>query len=289
VSALGELARERHGATVFYDIPGVGGGDFRAYSTFTFPAPFAAFMVFAILFAAGTAISRGASRRRRLLATLLIPLFFVGITVSGTRAAIIVLLLGLLLLVWYRGLGLRVLALTPALVGAVYFGSLLTAGRALARWQSVLLSEGLIWRRIHAPVTIALETLREYPFGMGLGRSGVGVPYRIFLSYPTEFFRGSDGDIGRAAVEMGVFGLLLLIVILVALLPHAARATRALVGTQAEDVALGAGPLIIATGILLLIGSPLSSVPHATIWWFMLGALLKLAMLQDEPAEPGEP
>ncbi len=83
VSALGELARERHGATVFYDIPGIGGGDFRAYSTFTFPAPFAAFMVFAILFAAGIAISRGASGRRRLLATLLIPLFFIGITVSG--------------------------------------------------------------------------------------------------------------------------------------------------------------------------------------------------------------
>jgi hypothetical protein len=289
VSALGELARERHGATVFYDIPGIGGGDFRAYSTFTFPAPFAAFMGFAILFAAGIASSRGASARRRLLATLLIPLFFVGITVSGTRAAIIVLLLGLLLLAGYRGLGLRVLALTPVLVGAVYIGSLLTAGRALARWQSVLLSEGLIWRRIHAPVTIALEALREFPFGMGLGRSGVGVPYRIFLSYPSEFFRGSDGDIGRAAVEMGVFGLLLLVVILVALLPHVARATRALLGTPAEDVALGAGPLIIATGVLLLIGSPLSSVPHATIWWFMLGALLKLAMLQHEPAEPGEP
>ena len=57
---------------------------------------------------------------------------------------------------------------------------------------------------------------------------------------------------------------------------------RHLVGSQAEDVGLGCGALIISTGVLLLIGSPLSSVPHATIWWFLLGALLKLSMLRSE-------
>ncbi len=112
------------------------------------------------------------------------------------------------------------------------------------------------------------------------------MPFRIFASYPEGYFRGSDGDIGRAAVEMGLFGILLLAVIVVALLPHVARATRDLLGTESEDAALGAGPLILSTGILILIGSPLSSAPHATIWWFMLGALLKLAMLRHE-AEPG--
>jgi hypothetical protein len=87
---------------------------------------------------------------------------------------------------------------------------------------------------------------------------------------------------------MGVFGLLLLLLILVALLPYAARATKALVGTRAEDLALGAGALVLANGILILIGSPLSSAPHATIWWFLLGALLKLTVLEDGETGKGK-
>jgi hypothetical protein len=282
VLGISDLARDRHGATVFYVIPGLGLQDFRAFSTFTFPAPFAGFMVFGILLAGGIALSGFRSRRRRILATLLIPLYFAGVTVSGTRASFIVLLLGLLVLGYYRGLGLRMFALLPVLLLAVYGGALLTAGRVFARFQSILLQEGLLWRYVYSPVAIAVNTLGEFPFGMGLGRSGVGVPYTIFRSYPQGYFRGSDGDIGRAAVEMGVFGVILLVVIVVALLPHAARAMRHLVGSHAEDVALGSGALIISTGVLLLIGSPLSSVPHATIWWFLLGALLKLSMIRRD-------
>ena len=61
-----------------------------------------------------------------------------------------------------------------------------------------------------------------------------------------------------------------------------ARATRALVGTPSEDLALGLGALVLAFGVMVLIGSPLSAVPHATIWWFVLGALLKLTVLERE-------
>ena len=39
--------------------------------------------------------------------------------------------------------------------------------------------------------------------------------------------------------------------------------------------------LVLANGALLLIGSPLSATPHATIWWFLLGALLKLSTLEE--------
>ena len=278
-----ELSRIRHGASVFYRIAG-GDTDFRAYSTFTFPAPFAQMMVFGILLAAGVALGSGRPPRQRLLATLLIPLYFVGITVSGTRAAIIILSLGLLVIARYRGLSLRQLLLVPGLILALYGSSLLTAGRVFDRWRSVVLQEGLLWTYAYAPMTIAGRALAEAPFGQGLGRSGVGVPYFIVQSYPPDFITGSDGDAGRAAVEMGVFGLALLIVLLVGLLPYVAHAVRSLRGSPVEDAALGVGALVLATGVLLMIGSPLSSAPHATIWWFMAGALLKLVVLQRERA-----
>jgi len=282
------LASLRHGSSVFYNIAGTSERSFRAFSTFTFPAPFAGMMVFGTLLAAGVAVSDVWRTRARWLVAALIPLFFMGITVSGTRAAIVMLLLGLLVLGWYRGLGQRVIAMIPLLVTALYLGTLITSGRALARWQSVFLEEGLLWTYLWAPITIALRTLREFPFGMGLGRSGVGVPFTIFQSYPEGFFRGSDGDVGRAAVEMGVFGILLLLLIVGVILPNAARAVRYLRHTTSQDVVIGVGALVVSTGMLILIGSPLSSAPHGLIWWFLLGALFKLSILPEtEERYPG--
>ncbi|MFC1639808.1 hypothetical protein ACFL3B_03480 [Gemmatimonadota bacterium] len=273
------LAQLRHGSSVFYNIAGTSERSFRAFSTFTFPSPFAGMMVFGTLLAAGIAVSDSWRPRSRLLVAALIPLFFMGITVSGTRAAIIMLLLGLLVLSWYRGLGLRVFGIMPFLVAALYAGSLLTSGRTIARWQSVFLEEGLLWTYMWAPITIALRTLAEFPFGMGLGRSGVGVPFSIFQSYPDGFFRGSDGDVGRAAVEMGVFGIALLLLVVGVVIPYAARSIKQLRQTASQDVAIGIGALVVSTGMMILIGSPLSSAPHGLIWWFLLGALFKLSLM----------
>ena len=113
----------------------------------------------------------------------------------------------------------------------------------------------------------------------------MGVPYFVVASQPQGFVVGSDGDIGRAAVEMGIVGIALLLLIIFGLLPAAARAVRELRDVDADDIALGAGALIGATGIIILVGSPLSSSPHALVWWILLGALLKLAMLREQRAQ----
>ncbi len=277
-----ELARVRHGPTVFYRVAAGGGSEFRAYSTFTFPAPFASMMVFGSLLSAGIAVSKVRSAAARIVAAATLPLLILGITVSGTRAALVTLLLGLVILGRYKGFSLRQLLLAPVLLAALYAGTIFTAGRIVERWRTLLAQEGLLWTYVYAPITIAARALRDNPFGLGLGRSGVGVPYTILRSYPPGFTVGSDGDVGRAAVEMGVFGVALLVIVLAVLLPYTARATRRLAGTDAEDLALGIGALVLTNGVLVLIGSPLSSTPHATIWWFMLGCLLKLLSLADE-------
>lgn len=285
VALSGELARIRHGPTVFYTAA-AGRSEFRAFSTFTFPAPFAGMMVFGTLLAAAVAMSPGRPPWHRVAAAVMIPLFFLGMTVSGTRAAFLILLLGVLIIGRYRGLSVRQVLLVPVGLVALYAATALTAGKIVARWQSVLQDEGLLWRYVYAPVTIAGRALAAEPFGLGLGRSGVGVPYTIVRSYSSGYIVGSDGDIGRAAVEMGIFGVILLVLVLVVVLPYAARAVRFLVGTNGEDLGLGLGALVLANGSLILIGSPLSSTPHATIWWFLLGALLKLTMLEAEPTLP---
>ena len=278
VTAVGDLAVERHGASIYYTIGHSGQTGFRAYSTFTFPAPFAAMMGFGILLATGIALSKNRSFQIRLFTAALIPLFFMGITVSGTRAALINVMFGLLVVAWFRRITVAQLLLVPVGLVAFYFGSIVTAGRILARYQSILLQEGLLWTYLAAPVVTAGQYLSSDPFGIGLGRTGIGVPFPITSAMPTDYFVFTDGDIGRAAIELGIIGVVLLAFVVFGLIRYIPLAARTLMGTSSEDVSLGAAPLVIAAAVFLLIGSPFSSVPHGIIWWFFFGGLLKLAM-----------
>ncbi|HEY2824181.1 MAG TPA: hypothetical protein VGI83_01420 [Gemmatimonadales bacterium] len=288
VQQAGVLSMLRHGGTTAYYIESTGQTEFRAYSTFTFPAPFAGMMVFAMLLAAGSVVASKAHLIRRLFTAALVLLFFMGMTVSGTRAALLTLLGGLAIIAWYRGITFRQFLVLPVVLIGLQIGSVLTAGRILERYKSV--DESILWTYAWAPISIAARAIAANPFGEGLGRSGVGVPYFIMGAFPGGFFTGSDGDIGRAAVELGVTGLALLLLIIVGLLPTVGSAIRGLADSPAEDVSLGAGALVMSTGALLLIGSPLSTIPHGLIWWFLLGSVIKLHVLrydQDRQAAAG--
>ena len=279
---IGNLAQARHGSTTFYFIPGSGRTGFRAFSTFTFPAPFGMMMVFGILLAMGIVAARTQRKGARITAGLLVPVMFLAMTVSGTRAALLILIGGLGILAFLRRLSVVQIMVVPLLGLVFHLASVITSGGAFERFQTLLLEEGLFWRYVAAPITIAGRALMEHPFGLGLGRSGVGVPFQMYLAQPKGFFVGSDGDVGRAAVEMGIVGLVLLGVIIIGLLPYTRRAATELVGTESEDLALGIVPLLIATGLGVMIGSPFASAPHGIMWWVLLGAVIKLAMIAEE-------
>ncbi len=281
----GALAVERHGTSIYYVLGDQVGEEFRAFSTFTFPAPFAHMMVFGMLLAAGVATSASRPPGLRWLAAATLPVLFLGMTVSGTRAALVVLIVGLLVLAWYRRLAPHQMLLVPFGVLAVHVASVFTAGRMVERYGSVLLQEGLLWRYVSLPARTAWASLGEHPLGLGLGRTGVGVPFPISSRMPEDYFVFTDGDLGRAAVELGVVGVVLLALILVALLRYVPSALRALRASDADDIVLGAGALVLASAVLMLIGSPFSFVPHGVIWWFFFGALLRVAGDLTPPPE----
>jgi hypothetical protein len=83
---------------------------------------------------------------------------------------------------------------------------------------------------------------------------------------------------------LGIFGVALLGLLVVGLLPPATAAIRHLRWGPSSRHALGIGALVVSTGIVLLIGSPLTSVPHGTIWWILFGGLMRLWMLDEEGA-----
>jgi hypothetical protein len=279
--AGGALAVERHQNTVYYFVQG-GASQFRAYSTFTFPAPFAGMMVYGMVLATGNALNRSLTTVRRGVYAAIVPLLFVAMTVSGTRAALVMLVLGLMVVGYLRGLTLTQVMLGLPLFGALHIATLLTSGRALTRFSTIFSQEGALWSYVLNPVITAGHVLLEHPFGVGLGRTGVGVPFAVTSRMPAGYFIFSDGDIGRAAVDMGVLGLIILAFIVFGLMPLALKAARMLIGTEDEGIALGMGALVLSGGVIILIGSPLSSAPHGIIWWFFLGALVRLAMLRSQ-------
>jgi hypothetical protein len=279
--AGGALALERHQNTVYYFVQG-GASQFRAYSTFTFPAPFAGLMVYGMVLATGSALNRHLSTARRAFYAAIVPLLFVAMTVSGTRAALVMLVLGLMVVGYLRGLTFTQLLLGLPLLGALHIATLLTSGRAVARFSTIFHQEGALWGYVLGPVITAGHVLMDHPFGIGLGRTGTGVPFAITSRMPAGYFVFSDGDIGRAAVDMGVLGLIVLAFIVFALMPLTLKAARMLVATEEEGVGLGTGALVLSGGVIILIGSPLSSAPHGIIWWFFLGALVRLAMLRSQ-------
>src|SRR5262249_14693340 len=75
----GWLPAAGHGSTVFFVGQG-GEQQFRAYSTFQFPAPFAGMMVFGIVLAAGFGMSRLRPRGRLAWVGALMILYFIAMT-----------------------------------------------------------------------------------------------------------------------------------------------------------------------------------------------------------------
>jgi hypothetical protein len=284
------LASLRHGSTVFYHVPQSNTVDFRAFSTFTYPAPFAAMMVYGMLLAIGIVTSVDRPRRQRIVAGLMLPLLFVAMSVSGTRAALVTLAAGVIVLGLLRGLSVPQLLTIPLLLGALHLATLLTAGRVLNRLTSVV-DEALLWGYVAAPVSTAAAALQDSFLGHGLGRSGVGVPYFIVADLPADFFFYGDGDLGRVTSELGVMGLVWLALLIFGVLPAAWKSARLLVRTGETDLGLGIGALILSTSLILLIGSPLSTSPHGIIWWFLLGAGVRLALDREEEPRTahGEP
>jgi hypothetical protein len=288
VASVSDLSALRHGTTNIFALES-GETGFRAYSTFTFPAPFAGMMVFGILLAGGLVSRTRAGRLEKLYLIILIPLMFWGMTVSGTRASLIILALGVVINLYYRGWGLRIIFLVPFGFLALHFLTVISSwgGTLTRRFASTALTEGILWTYLSAPVVTALDYLASNPLGIGLGRTGVGVPFIITSKLPRDYFVFSDGDIGRASVEMGVFGILslgIVIFLIVRFLPMGLRVV--LPSDSSRYVGLAIGPLILSTALAILIGSPLSSIPHGLIWWFLFGALIKLAMIEAEESSP---
>lgn len=271
-----EIAVERHLYTTYATTTGE--VEFRIFSTFVSAGAFGDMMAYASFLALTLAVSKSLRVRTRILLVLSVFPMLSCLVLTGTRAALAMMVIGLCVLWWYKR-NIRVYLIAGALI---YFGLQLgiglTEGRAADRFAT-LADPDLLIERLSAPLVTGFQHLMEWPLGRGLGRTGHGVPFFLVGGYKDFRMVFSDGDFGRIMVEMGVIGLVLWSVVLFVALRGAFRALRTLQRTPDEELGLAIVGGSVMIGIGTLVGSPFLSIPQGMLWWFFLGAVFKMAMI----------
>jgi O-antigen ligase len=252
--------------------------EFRIFSTFVSAGAFGSMMAYASFIALALAISDKVTIREKALLVIAILPMLTSLVLTGTRAALLMMLIGVIILYWYKRRFRIYVTVMLLILAGVQLGIGLTEGRAASRFAT-LADVNVLLGRLSNPFTTGWRSVLEAPLGHGLGVTGHGVPFYMLQQYPELQLVFSDGDFGRVMVEMGVVGLILLAYIMVVAIKGGLASLRALRSTPSEDVGLaifGSGMMV---GITTLVGSPFLSIPHGLLWWFFMGALFKLQAL----------
>lgn len=270
------IASQRHQFATY--VTEEGELEFRIFSTFVSAGAFGTMMSYTSFIALALAISDKVSTRQKVLLGLAILPMLTSLVLTGTRAALLMMVIGVVILYWYkRHFRIYVTVMILILIG-VQLGISLTEGRAASRFAS-LTNLDVLLGRLSNPFITGWESLMQAPLGHGLGVTGHGVPFYLLQQYPTLQLIFSDGDYGRIMVEMGIVGLALLSLIMLTAIRGGVKSLRMLRTTPSQDAALAIFGSSVMVGITTLVGSPFLGIPHGLLWWFFMGALFKLQII----------
>lgn len=247
------------------------GGLLRSFSTFNQPFPFGLFMMLVLLI--GVPVALAAPRRPRNLAFFAsCPLLLAGLVSSTVRAAMLGLVVGLLVLAVQRHHGLAHMVPAAAaalvLVPAASYAPLLSSESLLDRTSS--------WRSM-------ADTVAEAPLGIGIGATGSAAERTAAVGgdisgtlVTARWSRGYQPDnyYVKTLLELGPFGLWLLILLLISTVLAARRAAT----SPGVDGALarGIGAATAAAAAASLVATYLEIFPMDLYFWLLLGVLARL-------------
>lgn len=240
--------------------------------------------------------------RRRLLRIVvggaILALFGMMLLLTGSRTSVIAYVFGLLcLVVIERRVSFLFLLVLLGGIGA-YAAVVISQGAVLGRLETLIPGADTYHKgELNWQVTYVkrfednmgwVVAMPRNPLGLGLGTTGVGIP--TLPGSEKWGFRGigTDSDLGRAAVEMGVPGFLLVAYLIGAMVFHALRIGNRLRASPYATLSTPLAGLVVAFLPVVFLGSPLYGPPASLLIWSSLGALLKLEMLAVRDAASGQ-
>jgi hypothetical protein len=256
------------------------GGYFRSFSTFLTNFPFALYLMLVLLVGLAVALDDVRRSRNRWFLVAGVPVILLGLVVSLTRSAWVGLLVGTLYLGLTRYRVLLVALAQIVVVGAI---ALVFAGG----WGGAFLSEESSQDRLGI-WTDSLAEVAAHPLGLGIGATG---------STAEKLELESGGDVSNAlqadnyfletALELGIIGLWLFIVVLLLSWQAAVRTSRDLAGEEAA-FASGVGAMVVASVAVSMSSAYFEVFPLDVAFWLLLGVLATIApMKQPKRAREG--
>ena len=235
------------------------GGFLRSFSTFTQPFGLGYFLMLVLLVGAAHALGEPRRLRSRVFA-LAVPVLGMGLAFSFVRGAWIGLAVGLAYLGFTR---FRVLLLGIPLVGvALLFLPTDVSSAALAPTSG--------FQRVEAWQD-KLSRITAHPIGVGVGASSSASEKVTEARGTGEIFH-PDNQYYKAVYELGVLGLWLLVLLLVAAFRAAHTRTRA--PTTGDSLfALSTAATVLGAAAASLVATYLDIFPMDVYFWLLLAVV----------------
>ena len=235
-------------------------GLLRSFSSFDNPFGFGYFLMLVLLIGVPHALDRPDRLRSRLF-LLTLPVLVGGLASSFVRGAWIGLFVGLAYLGWVRFprllLGLPVVMvgvlLLPTGFSSAAFSSSSGAAR-VASWDSKLLE------------------IASHPVGVGLGSSNAAAEKTSDDAAGSKDVFHPDNEYYRAAYELGVVGLWLIVLLLVSAF-LGLRASAAALPPDGSLFALAVSSTVLAAAAASVVTTYFDTFPNNVYFWLLLGVV----------------
>ncbi len=235
------------------------GGFLRAFSTFNQPFGFGFFLMLVLLVGVPQAFSEPGRLRNRLFLVSL-PLLGLGLVFTFVRGAWIGLALGLAYIGWARHrlllLGLPLVAVSLLFLPADVASPVLSPSSSAERVSS--------WGE-------RISEIGSHPAGAGIGATGSASEKVSALQGKADVYQ-PDNYYFKIALELGVVGLWLLLLVLVASFRSSRQAASALRGRDA-DLALGVSAMTLAVAGASVVATYLEIFPMDVYFWLLLSVV----------------
>ncbi len=255
----------------------------RRFSTFVSSGAFGGAMALSLLFLAALVTDRTVGRGEKAILIALALLIAWGMSLSGSRSSLIALILGLMLVIWFRRLSAPIWILGGVFAVALYLAVRSTDGGAWDRFSNLELET--IWGRFYIVWAPGVRFLLKSAFlGGGLGKAAVGLPGSLLSYFPQYEVWGVDGDLGKTMAELGIVGVVVVGWLLLAALRDGFEVLKRRRDDAIGTLTLGAVACFSIAVVTFPIGSPFIGIPLGVLTWFFLGAAIKLDHIESAAA-----
>ncbi len=256
----------------------------RRFSTFISSGAFGGTMAVSLLFLAALLTDRTVAKKEKAILLGLALIIGWGMSLSGSRSALVAFGLGLVIIVWFRRLQAHLFLLGGAFAGALFLAAHSTEGGVFDRFSKLDLAT--IWGRFYVVWAPGTRYLVESGFlGGGLGKAGVGFPVSLARYFGNFKMWAVDGDLGKTMAELGVVGLVVMAYLLAAALTDGFGLLYRRRNDPVGTLALGGVCAFAIAVVTFPIGSPFIGIPLGVLTWFFLGAAVKLDQIEPRPGE----